>query len=159
MDRLGPAGQATEGFGIRRATLSLGGITLTMRPLEGSLPKYRSLFPQTSATSARLDRATTVRAVKKCQAIQRAKWLKDVPVAFVWDTGGHIPFAPRLETAEGDARTKGMPVPTTVTNGSGERLYGGLAAFNPYYLLDGDQHLHQRHHHPAPGRDEGRAPQ
>ncbi|MFE4205482.1 hypothetical protein ACFRSX_30885 [Streptomyces goshikiensis] len=119
-----------------RATLSLGAITITMRSLDGSLPKYGKLFPETCETSVRLDRATTVRAVKKAQGVLTAKGLKNVPVMFVWDTDGNLTLAPRLDTAEGDARTKGMPIPTTITHGTGEGLRGGLAAFNPSFLLD-----------------------
>ncbi|MEU8436921.1 hypothetical protein AB0F18_29255 [Streptomyces sp. NPDC029216] len=29
-----------------------------------------------------------------------------------------------------------MPIPTTITHGTGEDLRGGLAAFNPSFLLD-----------------------
>ncbi|WP_327389052.1 DNA polymerase III subunit beta [Streptomyces sp. NBC_01207] len=119
-----------------RATLSLGAITITMRSLDGSLPKYGKLFPETCETSVRLDRATTVRAVKKAQGVLTAKGLKNVPVMFVRDTDGNLTLAPRLDTAEGDARTKGMPIPTTLTHGTGEGLRGGLAAFNPSFLLD-----------------------
>ncbi|MFG2339884.1 hypothetical protein [Streptomyces yangpuensis] len=55
---------------------------------------------------------------------------------FAWDTDGNLTLAPRLDTVEGDARTKGMPIPTTITHGTGEGLRGGLAAFNPSFLLD-----------------------
>ncbi|MFJ4880032.1 hypothetical protein ACIP93_33160 [Streptomyces sp. NPDC088745] len=119
-----------------RATLSLGAVTITMRSLDGCLPKYRSLFPKTCETSVQLDRATTVRAVKKCQAVLNAKGLKNVPVLFAWDADGGLTLAPRLETAEGEARTKGMSIPTTITHGTGEGLRGGVAAFNPSFLLD-----------------------
>ncbi|MBT2404637.1 MULTISPECIES: DNA polymerase III subunit beta [unclassified Streptomyces] len=119
-----------------RATLSLGAITVTMRSLDGGLPKYKSLFPKTCETSVRLDRATTVRAVKKCQAVLNAKGLKNVPVMFAWDTDGNLTLTPRLDTAEGEARTKGMSLPTTITHGTGEGLRGGVAAFNPSFLLD-----------------------
>ncbi|MGW2304459.1 DNA polymerase III subunit beta family protein [Streptomyces sp. NPDC001809] len=119
-----------------RVTLSLGAITITMRSLDGSLPKYKSLFPKACETSVRLDRLTTVRAVKKCQAVLNAKGLKNIPVMFAWDTDGALTLAPRLDTAEGEARTKGMSIPTTVTHGTGEGLRGGLAAFNPSFLLD-----------------------
>lgn len=60
---------------IARATLSLGAVTVTMRSLDGGLPEYQSLFPKTCETSVQLDRATIVRAVKKCQAILTAKGL------------------------------------------------------------------------------------
>ncbi|WP_331734975.1 hypothetical protein OG590_39545 (plasmid) [Streptomyces goshikiensis] len=119
-----------------RATLSLGATTITMRSLDGSLPKYGKLFPETCETSVRLDRATTVRAVKKCQAVLNAKGLKNIPVMFAWDADGSLTLAPRLDTAEGEARTKGMSIPTTITHGTGEGLRGGVAAFNPGFLLD-----------------------
>ncbi|MFD9047950.1 DNA polymerase III subunit beta family protein [Streptomyces zaomyceticus] len=121
---------------VARATLSLGAITVTMRSLDGSLPKHASLFPKVCDASVRLDRATTVRAVKKCQAILTAKGLKDVPMVLAWDADGTLTLAPRLDTADGTARTKGMPVPTTITHGTGDGLRGGVAAFNPGYLLD-----------------------
>ncbi|TDU67972.1 DNA polymerase-3 subunit beta [Streptomyces sp. KS 21] len=119
---------------IPRATLSLGAATITMRSLDGSLPKYVNLFPKTSETAVRLDRATTVRATKKCQAILTAKGLKNAPVVFSWDADGSLTLAPVL--AEDAARAKGMPIPMTVTRGTGENLHGGLAAFNPSFLLD-----------------------
>ncbi|MEU4358707.1 DNA polymerase III subunit beta [Streptomyces virginiae] len=119
-----------------RATLSLGAVTVTMRSLDGGLPKYQSLFPKTCETSVQLDRATTERAVKKCQAILNAKGLRNVPVQFAWDDDGNLTLAPRLDTTEDAARTKGMPIPTTITHGTGEGLRGGLAAFNPGFLLD-----------------------
>ncbi|MFD3729028.1 hypothetical protein [Streptomyces sp. NPDC058671] len=129
-------GEPVANWPVARATLSLGAVTVTMRSLDGSLPKYQSLFPETCDTSVQLDRATTVRAVKKCQAVLTAKGLRDVPVMFVWDADGNLTLAPRLDTAEGTARTKGMPVPMAITHGTGEGLRGGIAAFNPGFLLD-----------------------
>nr|MDT0519811.1 DNA polymerase III subunit beta [Streptomyces sp. DSM 41633] len=119
-----------------RATLSLGAVSVTMRSLDGGLPKYQSLFPKTCETSIQLDRATTERAVKKCQAILTAKGLRNVPVMFAWDADGNLTLAPRMDTPEDAARTKGMPTPTTITHGTGEGLRGGIAAFNPGFLLD-----------------------
>ncbi|MFI8769391.1 hypothetical protein ACIGN6_31425 [Streptomyces sp. NPDC053792] len=119
-----------------RATLSLGAVTVTMRSLDGSLPKYGKLFPKTCEASVQLDRATTVRAVKKCQAVLSAKGLRNVPVMFAWDADGTLTLAPRLDTAEDVARTMGMPIPTTTIHGTGEGLRGGVAAFNPSFLLD-----------------------
>ncbi|WP_159026581.1 DNA polymerase III subunit beta [Streptomyces vietnamensis] len=119
-----------------RATLSLGAVTVTMRSLDGGLPKYGKLFPKTCETSVQLDRATTERAVKKCQAVLNAKGLRSVPVLFAWDIDGNLTLAPRMDTAEDAARTKGMPIPTTITHGTDEGLRGGLAAFNPTFLLD-----------------------
>ncbi|MCY0945685.1 DNA polymerase III subunit beta [Streptomyces antarcticus] len=130
------AGEAPADRPTPRATLSLGAVTITMRSLDGSLPTYRKLFPETCDTAIRLDRATTVRATKKCQAILTAKGLKNAPVTFVWDTDGNLTLAPRLDTAEDKARAKGMPVPTAITHGTGETLHGGVAAFNPSFLLD-----------------------
>ncbi|MFE5484146.1 hypothetical protein [Streptomyces sp. NPDC056527] len=129
-------GEPVANWPVARATLSLGAVTVTMRSLDGSLPKHRTLFPKTCDTSVQLDRATTVRAVKKCQAILTAKGLRSVPVVFAWDADGNLTLAPRLDTAEGTARTKGMPVPMTITHGTGEGLRGGLAAFNAGFLLD-----------------------
>nr|WTB34378.1 hypothetical protein OG781_37125 [Streptomyces sp. NBC_00830] len=47
---------------IARATLSMGDITITMRPLEGELPKQKSLFPTECNTFVQVDRATLVRS-------------------------------------------------------------------------------------------------
>jgi hypothetical protein len=58
---------------IARATLSMGDTTVTVRPLEGELPMHRSLFPTECDTSVQVDRATLVRAAKKCQALIKAK--------------------------------------------------------------------------------------
>ncbi|MFE5713427.1 hypothetical protein ACFQ7J_21755 [Streptomyces sp. NPDC056501] len=129
-------GEPTVSQSVARATLSLGAVTVTMRSLDGSLPKYRTLFPKICDTSVQLDRATTVRAVKKCQAVLTAKGLRDVPVMFAWDADGNLTLAPQLDTAEGTARTKGMAVPMAITHGTGEGLRGGIAAFNPGFLLD-----------------------
>ncbi|MCX5078883.1 hypothetical protein OHA84_37340 (plasmid) [Streptomyces sp. NBC_00513] len=128
------AGDVTADRPVPRATLSLGAATITIRSMDASFPKYAKLFPETSETAVRLDRATTVRATKKCQAILTAKGLKNAPVVFSWDAGGNLTLAPVL--AEDAARAKGMPLPMTVTGGIGENLNGGLAAFNPSFLLD-----------------------
>ncbi|MFE5487498.1 hypothetical protein [Streptomyces sp. NPDC056527] len=129
-------GEPVANWPVARATLSLGAVTVTMRSLDGSLPKHRTLFPKICETSVQLDRATTVRAVKKCQAILNAKGSKGIPVVFAWDADGDLTLAPRLDTAEAAARTKGMPIPMAITHGTGEGLRGGLAAFNPAFLLD-----------------------
>ncbi|MFG2298539.1 hypothetical protein [Streptomyces sp. NPDC048603] len=129
-------GAPVANWPVARATLSLGAVTVTMRSLDGGFPRYRRLFPKVRETSVQLDRATTVRAVKKCQAILTAKGLRNVPAMFAWDADGNLTLAPQLDTAEGTARTKGMPVPMTITHGTGEGLRGGIAAFNPGFLLD-----------------------
>lgn len=75
-----------NGDGITaRATLSMGDTTLTMRPLEGELPKHKSLFPTECDTSVQVDRVALVRAGKKCQALIRAKGENNSPVSFAWD--------------------------------------------------------------------------
>ncbi|WP_331732405.1 hypothetical protein OG592_41680 (plasmid) [Streptomyces avidinii] len=129
-------GEPMANWPTPRATLSLGAVTVTMRSLDVGLPKYQSLFPETCETAVQLDRATTERAVKKCQAILTAKGLRNVPVMFAWDADGNLTLAPRMDTPEDAARTKGMPIPTTITHGTGEGLRGGIAAFNPSFLLD-----------------------
>ncbi|GAA1553444.1 DNA polymerase III subunit beta [Streptomyces globosus] len=121
---------------IARATLSLGAVTITMRSLDGSLPKYLTLFSETYAIAVQLDRATTVRATQKCQATLKAKELRNVPVTFAWDTDGTLTLAPKMETAADQARTKGMPIPATLAYGTGNALHGVTASFNPAYLLD-----------------------
>ncbi|MFC9588788.1 hypothetical protein ACFTUC_03100 [Streptomyces sp. NPDC056944] len=57
-------------------------------------------------------------------------------MVFAWATDGILTLAPRLDRAKDAARTRGMPIPMTVTNGTGESLYGGFAAFNPAFLMD-----------------------
>ncbi|MFJ5142785.1 hypothetical protein [Streptomyces sp. NPDC088707] len=121
---------------IARATLSLGAVTVTMRSLDGNLPTYRTLFPKSYANAVQLDRATTVRATQKCQATLKAKGLKNIPVTFVWDADGTLTLAPRMETAEDQARTKGMPIPATLAYGTGSALHGATASFNPAFLMD-----------------------
>ncbi|WP_351230129.1 DNA polymerase III subunit beta [Streptomyces sp. NPDC002133] len=121
---------------IARATLSMGDTTITMRPLEGSLPKYDSLFPTECDTSVRVDRATVVRAAKKCQALISAKGEKNTPVAFAWGDDGTLTLAPRIGTVDDQARTKGMTVPSTITHGNADTLRGRALALNPAFLLD-----------------------
>ncbi|MFE5804898.1 hypothetical protein [Streptomyces sp. NPDC056491] len=41
-----------------------------------------------------------------------------------------------MDSPEDAARTKGMPIPTAIAYGTGEGLRGGIAAFNPGFLLD-----------------------
>ncbi|ORT54224.1 DNA polymerase III subunit beta [Streptomyces sp. CB03238] len=119
-----------------RATLSIGDTTITMRPLEGSLPKHDSLFPTECDTSVRIDRATVVRAAKKCQALIKAKGENGMPVSFAWNDDGTLTLAPRIGTADDQARTKGMTIPSTITYGSADTLRGNLLALNPAFLLD-----------------------
>ncbi|MER7109465.1 DNA polymerase III subunit beta [Streptomyces sp. NPDC000229] len=121
---------------VARATLSMGDTTITMRPLEGSLPKHNSLFPTERDTSVRVDRATAVRAAKKCQALIKAKGETNVPVSFAWDADGTLTLAPRVGTAEDQVRTKGMTIPSTITHGNTATLKGNLLALNPAFLLD-----------------------
>ncbi|MDH2393649.1 DNA polymerase III subunit beta [Streptomyces sp. HNM0663] len=121
---------------IARAALSMGDTTITMRPLEGSLPKHGSLFPTECDTSVRVDRATVVRAAKKCQALIKAKGENGMPVSFGWDADGTLTLAPRIGTADEQARTKGMTIPSTITHGSADTLQGNLLALNPGFLLD-----------------------
>lgn len=121
---------------LARATLSMGDTTITMRPLEGSLPKYDSLFPTECDTSVRVDRVTVVRAAKKCQALIKAKGENGVPVSFGWDADGTLTLAPRLGTADDQARTKGMTIPSMITHGSVDTLQGNMLALNPAFLLD-----------------------
>jgi DNA polymerase-3 subunit beta len=68
----------------------MGDTTVTMRPLEGSLPQHQTLFPTECDTSVRVDRATLVRAAKKCQALIKAKGEKGSPVTFAWSDDGSV---------------------------------------------------------------------
>ncbi|NUK50125.1 hypothetical protein HRW14_07400 [Streptomyces lunaelactis] len=126
-----------NGDDVARATLSMGDTTITMRPLDGELPKHCHLFPTECDTSVRVDRATLVRAAKKCQALIKAKGQNGSPVSFAWDDDGALTLAPRIGTASDQARTKGMTVPSTITHGSGGTLQGNSClALNPAFLLD-----------------------
>ncbi|HET6357322.1 DNA polymerase III subunit beta [Streptomyces sp.] len=120
---------------IARATLSMGDTTVTMRPLEGELPKHKSLFPTECDTSVQVDRATLVRAAKKCQALIRAKGENGMPVSFAWGDDDTLTIAPRIGTTDDQARTKGMTIPSTITHGSADDIRGSIL-FNPAFLLD-----------------------
>ncbi|WP_331757217.1 hypothetical protein OH782_42090 (plasmid) [Streptomyces sp. NBC_01544] len=126
-----------DGDGITaRATLSMGDTTITMRPLEGELPRYKSLFPTECDASVQVDRATLVRAAKKCQALISAKGEKGSPVSFAWSDDGTLTLAPRIGTADDQARTKGMTIPATITHGSADTVRGNILSHNPAFLLD-----------------------
>lgn len=121
---------------IARATLSMGDTTITMRPLDGGLPKYKSLFPTECDASVRVDRATLVRAVKKCQALIKAKSENGSPVSFVWADDATLTLVPRIGTAEDHARIKGMAIPVTYARGMAAALCGNALSLNPAFLLD-----------------------
>ncbi|HBF78529.1 MAG TPA: hypothetical protein DD420_00895, partial [Streptomyces sp.] len=131
----GPIGIGiVEDDDVARTTLSMGDTTITMRPLEGRLPAHKSLFPAECGLSVQIDRASAVRAAKKCQALIKAKGVNGAPVAFAWGVDG-ISLAPRIGTAD-QARTKGMTIPSSITHGSADVMRGHLLAFNPAFLLD-----------------------
>jgi DNA polymerase-3 subunit beta len=121
---------------VARATLWMGDTTITVRPLEGSLPKHGSLFPTECDTSVTVERATVVRAAKKCQALIKAKGENGMPVSFAWDADGILTLAPRIGTGDDQARTKGMAIPSTISHGSADTLRGNALALNPAFLLD-----------------------
>ncbi|WP_406003112.1 hypothetical protein [Streptomyces sp. NBC_00829] len=121
-----------DGDGITaRATLSMGDTTVTMRPLEGELPKHKSLFPTECDTSVQVDRVALVRAGKKCHALIRAKGENNSPVGFAWDDEDTLTLAPRIGTAEDQARTKGMTILSTITRGSADDIRGSILSLNP----------------------------
>ncbi|WP_329583369.1 DNA polymerase III subunit beta [Streptomyces sp. NBC_01361] len=117
-------------------TLSMGDTTITIRPLEGELPKYKSLFPTGRDVSVQADRATLVRGAKKCQALIKAKGETGSPVAFAWDDDGTLTLAPRIGTEDDHARTKGMTAPAAITHGSVDTLRGNRLSLNAAFLLD-----------------------
>lgn len=121
--------------GVARTTLSMGDTTITMRSLEDRLPDLKALFPTECDLSVQIDRAAVVRAAKKCQALIKAKGENGAPVAFAWH-GDKISLAPRIGTADDQARTKGMAIPSVNTHGSADVMRGRTLAFNPAFLLD-----------------------
>ncbi|GAA2522850.1 DNA polymerase III subunit beta [Streptomyces longisporus] len=129
-------GMVTTDTEAPRATFSLGGTTITVRSLHGSLPPHNKLFPKTRKASVRIDRATAVRAVKKCHALIKAKGDKYSPVCFTWADDGTLTLAPRVGEASDQARVKGMTIPSEITHGTAEAVQGTRLPLNPAFLLN-----------------------
>ncbi|MEU8701678.1 DNA polymerase III subunit beta [Streptomyces sp. NPDC048680] len=135
--------------GAPRATLTMGTTTVTIRQLEGAQIRHGALFPTTADTSLTLDRATTLRALKKCHALIKAKGETGSPVSFTWAADGSLTLAPCIGTGEERARTKGMTIASTITAGTTPQ--DRKVALSPKFLaealaaFDGDTitlHLH-----------------
>jgi DNA polymerase III subunit beta len=113
------AGEGIIGFegevsgGVRRTTTRL---------LDGEFPRVRTLFPSEHKTTARLDRATLIEAVKRVSLVAE----RNTAVQLMFDDNGltldagHGDEAVATERIE--AQVKGDPITT---------------GFNPQFLLDG----------------------
>ncbi|MGW4221482.1 DNA polymerase III subunit beta family protein [Streptomyces bacillaris] len=107
-------GRVGIAFGTPELTLTTGTTTITLQQTHGTLPGHNALFPKTVDTSLTLDRATAERALKKCRAMITAKGHgRDTCVTLRWDDTGALTLAPRVGEPEGQARVKGMPLPST----------------------------------------------
>jgi DNA polymerase-3 subunit beta len=113
------AGDGIIGFegevagGVRRTTTRL---------LDGEFPRVRTLFPAEHKTTARLDRATLIDAVKRVSLVAE----RNTAVQLLFDDNGLTLDAGHgdeaVATERIDAQVKGDPITT---------------GFNPQFLLDG----------------------
>ena len=94
----------------------------TSRLLDGTFPPYRHLLPQESATTAIIEVAPLVDAVRRVALVTD----KTIPLKMTFDSGSVI-----LEAGGGDEAQANESLPVQVT---GEAL---SIAFNPTFLLDG----------------------
>ncbi|MFE1335888.1 DNA polymerase III subunit beta family protein [Streptomyces microflavus] len=117
-----------------RVTLTMGTTTVTIRQLEGAQIPHGALFPKNADTSLTIDRATALRALKKCHAMIKAMGSTSSPVTLMWDETGALSLAPRVGTDDEQARTKGMALPSTTI--SGDTLRSREVSLNPPYLKD-----------------------
>ncbi|MFJ2008031.1 DNA polymerase III subunit beta family protein [Streptomyces chartreusis] len=129
-------GMVTTDTDVPRATFSLGTATITVRSIHGSLPPHEKLFPKTRKASVRIDRATAVRAAKKCHALVKAKGDKHSPVCLTWADDGTLTLAPRVGEASDQARIKGMTIPSAITHGGADAVRDTHLSLNPAFLLD-----------------------
>ncbi|MEU2468189.1 DNA polymerase III subunit beta [Streptomyces sp. NPDC012486] len=130
----GPVGIGISEDDTPRVTLTLDTTTVTLRQLEGQQIRYNAVFPTTADTSLTVDRPTTLRALKKCHAMIKAMGGKNSPVTFTWDETATLTLAPRIGTNQEQARTKGMPLPTTTISGDNPRRRE--VSLNPAFLKD-----------------------
>ncbi|MFC9035413.1 DNA polymerase III subunit beta family protein [Streptomyces arboris] len=105
--QIGTIGIAFGNFGL---TLTTADTSLTIRELDGNLPRYDALFPTTADTSLTLERPTAQRALKKCAALIAASGQRGSPVTLRWDEHGTLTLAPRIGEPDDRARIKGMPL-------------------------------------------------
>ncbi len=111
----GGSGEGLMGF-------ESGGRRTTTRLLDGEFPKYRSLLPSDSTTTASVDTAAFIEAVKRVALV--AERNTPVRLSFTGDGG-------RLEAGTGEEATA---TEETEARTDGEDI---TIAFNPTYLLDG----------------------
>ncbi|MFD8956549.1 hypothetical protein ACFXKH_35805 [Streptomyces caelestis] len=121
-------------FGTFGLTLTVDATTITIRELDGNLPRYGAMFPTTVDTSLTLHRATAQRALKKCRALITAKGERDSPVTLRWDDHGTLTLAPRIGEPEERARIKGMTIASTTLAGTTPTAREVHA--NPAFLRD-----------------------
>ncbi|MDQ8707485.1 DNA polymerase III subunit beta [Streptomyces sp. LHD-70] len=128
--RIGVANDAHD----HRVTFILDTITITTRTLEGELPKYAKLFPDTYAATLGVDRAALLRAVRKVKALMGAKNQRNSPAVLRLDDTGDATLCPSLYEGHDQDRVKGMQVTIKPAAGSTEP---GTVALNPDFLTDG----------------------
>ncbi|MEV5259916.1 hypothetical protein AB0L02_17900 [Streptomyces anulatus] len=105
-------------FGTFGLTLTVDTTTITIRELDGNLPRYGSMFPTKVDTSLTMHRATAERALKKCRALITASGERGSPVTLRWDDHGTLTLAPRIGEPEDRARIKGMTIASTTLAGT-----------------------------------------
>ncbi|RLV48084.1 DNA polymerase III subunit beta [Nocardioides mangrovicus] len=113
------AGEGLIGFegqsdgGVRRTTTRL---------LDGDFPKVRALFPTEHLTTARVDRAVLVDAVKRVSLVAER------------NTAVQLHFADNVLTLDAGSGDEAMASESIEAEVSGEEITTG---FNPAFLLDG----------------------
>jgi DNA polymerase-3 subunit beta len=113
---------AASGSGEGMLGLSGGSRRTTTRLLDGEFPKYRSLLPDSSAATARVDTAALTDAVRRVSLVAT----RTSPVRLSFSADGLVLEAGGLDEAEA---AEALPA-----SFEGEPL---TIAFNPTYLLDG----------------------
>jgi len=98
------------------------GRSTTTRLIDGEFPKYRSLLPDDSATTARIETASLIDAVKRVALVAE----RNTPVRMAFTADGLT-----LEAGTGDEAQASEAVEAQVI---GDDI---IIAFNPQYLLDG----------------------
>ena len=102
--------------------LTAGGRRTTTRLIDGEFPKYRSLFPAESLTSARVETAALVEAVKRVALVAE----RNTPVRLSFADDQVV-----LEAGSGEDAQASESLPAII---EGDPVSIG---FNPGYLLDG----------------------
>jgi DNA polymerase-3 subunit beta len=105
--------EGSAGGGVRRTTTRL---------LDGEFPKVRSLFPSEHLTTARVDRAVLVDAVKRVALVAER------------NTAVQLAFADGVLTLDAGSGEEAMASESIEATVNGDDLTTG---FNPQFLLDG----------------------